>query len=127
MFARKVYTFEECQKFYFREATETVAQSVCIMLIALNEELGIGKERLRRVVERYGKLTAHMNDYKDDVKSGAEIRSRMKQIGLQEFADQILSMHDLGEYQQEAKVRDRVSLKEAAEAQKMLQKMKALM
>jgi len=127
MQSRRVNTFEDIQQYYFDHATSLVAHSISVMIIALNEEYNFGTERLNRLLARYQKINRHLNDYQDDAKSQAEIRTKLHNMGLQEFADYMLGMHTIQKYRQEIKNINKVSLQEAAEAQKMLQKMKALM
>ena len=127
MMARKRGTGNDIQEFFFRLATHMVAQSVCVMVIAIHEEFGFGKERCTRLVERYKKINRHLNDYQDEVKSDAETRRMMAECGLQEFADQILSMHDIKKYRTEVRQMNAVSIKEAEEARKNLKKMQELM
>lgn len=127
MNARKRGTFSDCQEHYYRLATKLVADSICVMCIAMNEELGIGKGRMNRIVDRYRKINSTLNDYQDDARFEAEIRTRMSQIGLQEFADAIMSTHDIKRYRQEVKRMNTVSIKEATEAQEKLKVMMELM
>lgn len=125
--ARNRGSFNDIQQFYFERATHMVAICVCTMTVALHEEFGFGNERCARLLERYKKINRHMNDYQDDVKSEAELRGAMAQIGLQEFADQILSMHEIEHYRQEIKNMNKVSVKEAAEAKRQLEMMQEIM
>lgn len=127
MQVRKRGTFSDCQEHYYRLATKLVADSICVMCIALNEEFNIGKQRMQRLVERYCSINRRLNDYQDDARFESEIRQRMAEIGLQEFADHIMSTHDIKRYRQEVKQMNAVSVKEAAEAQKQLQMMQELM
>lgn len=126
MQSRRRMTFSDIQEYYYRLATHTTAHSICVLLIALNEELGIGKERLNRVVDRYVRINRGLNDYQDETRSDAELRTRMSEIGLQEFADAIMATHDIKKYRQEIKQMNAVSVQEAAEAQRMLKIMKEL-
>ena len=127
MKSRNTMTFKDVQDYYFKEATHLAATSVCVMLIAMNQELGIGKKRAERIVERYRRINMQLNDYDDDTRSDAEIRTRMQEIGLQEFADQMMGMHTLKQYGQEKKIRNSVSIAESAQAQKNLKLMQELM
>lgn len=127
MKARAIGTGNDIQEFFFRLATHMVSQSVCVMTIALHEEFGFGTERCSRLLERYKKINRHLNDYQDEAKSDAETRRMMADIGLQEFADAIMAVHDIKKYRQEVKQMNKVSIKEAAEARKNLEIMQALM
>ena len=127
MICRKRNTFEDVQQFYFEHATSLVGQSLSVMIIALNEEFSFGKERLNRLIERYMDINRRLNDYQDDARSEAEIRTRLEETGLKEFADFMLRSHDIKKYRQEIKQKNVVSIKEAAQAQEMLRKMKELM
>ena len=127
MKARKVITFKDIQDHFYRLYTHSVATSICIMIIALNEEFGFGRERLTRLVERYRGINLQLNDYQDDAKVDAVIRSRMDELGLQEFSDAIMAMHEIKKYDREVKRMNTVSIKEAQQAQEMLKIMKGLM
>lgn len=127
MKSRTPSSFNNVQDFYFRLATHMVAQCVCVMTIAIHEEFGFGKERCKRLIERYKKINRHLNDYQDDAKSDAETRRMMTDIGLQEFADEIMATHSLNKLWQERKQMNTVSVKEAAEAKKNLEIMQSLM
>ena len=127
MQARKKMTQSDIQEYYFRCATRTAANSICTMIIALNEEFGFGRERLQRLIDRYRKITRHTNDFQDENQADAYLRRRMEEIGLKEFGDYIMQTHNIKKYQSECKKMNAVSVKEAAEAQKNLLKMKELM
>lgn len=126
MNVRKVNTEKDIRDYYFRLATHLAGSSVCTMLLAMNEEFGIGPVRLKRLVERYTKITRRLNDYGDGDKSDAELRNRLEELGLEEFATAMLKMHDIEDYRRDVKKMNAVSIKEAAEAQEMLRIMKGL-
>lgn len=127
MLARKTMTFKDIQDYYYRLSTHSIAKSICVLIIAINEEFGFGRERLSRLVERYRKITRGLNDYQDEDRADAEVRVRMAEIGLQEFADAIMATHHIEKYRQEVKKMNAVSIKEAQEVQEMLKIMKGLM
>lgn len=127
MFARKRATFEDVQDYYFTKATDLVADSICVMLLAMNEELGIGKVRVKRVIERYMKINRHYNDYQDDTRRQIEIKQRLAELDLTEYADFLLSKHTIQGYHREMKQQNQVSVVEAAKMQEQLQIMKSLM
>lgn len=127
MQARKTHTFKDIQEHFYRLSTHAIAHSVCVLIIALNEEFGFGAERLKRLINRYYKINRSLNAYQDEARSDAEIRTRMAELGFQEFADAIMATHDIKKYRQEVKQMNQVSVKEAAEMQKALKMMKGLM
>lgn len=127
MTARKIHTVKDVQEHFYRLSTHAIAHSVCVLIIALNEEFGFGAERLKRLIDRYYKINRSLNAYQDEARSDAEIRTRMAELGFQEFADAIMATHDIKKYRQEVKQMNQVSVKEAAEMQKAMKMMKELM
>lgn len=127
MNARNPNTINNIQDHYFRMATHMVATCVCTMTVAIHNEFGFGKERCARLLEQYKKINRHLNDYQDETKSDAELRTVMAEIGLQEFADQILQMHRVERYLREMNQMNKVSFKEAEEARRNLELMKKLL
>lgn len=127
MLSRKRYTFSDVQDYYYRLATHMVGHSISVLLLAMNEEFSFGKERLSRLIERYMQINHRLNDYQDGDRADAELRTRLAEVGLQEFADHILKTHEIKRYNQECKRMNTVSVTEAAKMQENLQKMKELM
>ncbi len=125
MKARKRMTPEDMQEWFFEEATSMVQDSLCVFFIAMNEELGIGKDRAERVVERYHSLNSRLNEY-DDVKRDIEIRGRLEQMKLGSIAEAFGVKYTFKKYLHEKKKANEVSVVEAANMQKQLKLMKEL-
>lgn len=126
MKSRKVFTKEDIEDYYFALACGIVGDSICVMMLALNEELGIGKERAKRVIERYFAINRHYNEYGDDVRREREIKQRMKELDLEDCAQHLYSRQSVKRYHQEYKKQNEVSVVEAANMQKQLKLMKEL-
>ena len=75
------------------------------------------------------KIKEILDIVKDEFKvlKPSQIRTRLEETGLKEFADFMLRSHDIKKYRQEIKQKNVVSIKEATQAQEMLRKMKELM
>ena len=117
-------THKEMQEYYFRESTKMTARSLCVMMIALNEEFGFSGKRIRRLFKRYMEINRRINDYCDNVRLEVEIRERLGKMKVADIADGLLKIHDIKEYRQEIKLQNRFNEKEADNVFEVMKKIR---
>lgn len=74
------------QKIIDAEMDKTIRKGICraqwLMLIAFNEVLGIGAQRLQRVLESYDQLLKEYEGYAKDGVEDEVLMRRLHQMGL---------------------------------------------
>ena len=65
-----------------KEASERVIKALLLMCIAMHDELGIGADRLKRVLLTLGKLSEEYEGFKRDDIADEKLMLKIKEIGL---------------------------------------------
>lgn len=63
-----------------RQTHRSLAKVQWVMIVALNDELGLGEERILRVLDRYTELLEEYGGFKEDEVADEMLSRRVKQI-----------------------------------------------
>lgn len=67
------------------QTQKSLAKVQWVMIVAFNEELGIGEERILRVLNRFPELLEEYGGWKDDGVADEKLAERVKQIMPKSF------------------------------------------